>query len=88
MLLVQRVMTQQSVVARRAALSTAGAHLLARGVTAVGDMGWGLYGNGSDTWQDLEEVYDAAAADGCSLPLRCARAAPQQSCTASAALAP
>jgi hypothetical protein len=46
-----------------------GRYLLSRGVTAVGDMGWGLFGSPAITWDDLELVYDAAARDG-SMPVR------------------
>ena len=43
---------------------------MSHGVTSVGDMGWGLFGSGNLTWEDLEHVYDPAAADD-SMPVRC-----------------
>ncbi|KAF8057238.1 LAF3 [Scenedesmus sp. PABB004] len=58
-----------SLEARRAALADAGRHLLSRGVTAVGDMGWGLWGAAENTWADLERVYDDAA-DAGGMPVR------------------
>lgn len=48
----------------------AGRYLVARGVTSVGDMGWGLFGDGGNAWVDLEHVYDAAAQHG-KMPVRC-----------------
>ena len=57
-------------VERRAALLAAQAHALARGVTAVHDMGQVAFQAGENAaWEDLEEVYTPAAADG-SLKLR------------------
>jgi plasmid maintenance system antidote protein VapI len=32
-------------------------------------MGWGVFGSSEETWLDLEQVYDAAAAAG-ELPVR------------------
>lgn len=67
MLLVSKLVPPASAEQRRAALRAAGAYLLARGVTSVGDMG--TFGDVDQGWSDLEDVYDAAAADG-GLPVR------------------
>jgi predicted amidohydrolase YtcJ len=49
--------------ARRAALAAACRHALARGVTAVGDMGRAPFagGDASASWDDLEQLYSPAA---------------------------
>jgi predicted amidohydrolase YtcJ len=67
--LVRRLIPSPSIQQRKAALAAATSYLLSRGVTSVGDMGWGVFGGGQDTWLDLEQVYDPAAAAG-ELPLR------------------
>lgn len=55
---------------RQAALQAAQRHALARGVTAVHDMGRVAFQEGQDAaWEDLMEVYVPAAADG-TLKLR------------------
>eukprot|EP00879_Flechtneria_rotunda_P010028 GHRR01010484.1.p1 GENE.GHRR01010484.1~~GHRR01010484.1.p1 ORF type:complete len:723 (+),score=236.85 GHRR01010484.1:581-2749(+) len=54
---------------RKVALDAAGAYFLSRGVTAVGDMGWGCFGVANSSWVDLEQVYDVAAAEG-AMPVR------------------
>lgn len=68
--IVRQKVPAPSVQARKAALAAAGQYLLSRGVTSVGDMGWGLFGLPNDTWNDLELVYDWAAQQD-KLPLRC-----------------
>eukprot|EP00882_Tetradesmus_deserticola_P005072 GHRQ01005344.1.p1 GENE.GHRQ01005344.1~~GHRQ01005344.1.p1 ORF type:complete len:554 (+),score=202.48 GHRQ01005344.1:614-2275(+) len=67
--LVRHLIPSPTVQQRRAALAAASAYLLARGVTSVGDVGWGVFGSGNDAWPDLEQVYDAAVAAG-ELPIR------------------
>lgn len=67
--IVRKKVPAPTVEARKAALATGGAYLLSRGVTSVGDMGWGLFGLPDDNWNDLELVYDWAA-ENSKLPLR------------------
>lgn len=62
--LVRKLIPSPTVQQRRAALAAASSYLLSRGVTSIGDMGWGVFAGGSDSWLDLELVYDAAAAAG------------------------
>jgi hypothetical protein len=64
MSLVQQLIPSPSVQQRKAALAAASLYLLSVGVTSVGDMGWGVFGSSEETWLDLEQVYDAAAAAG------------------------
>jgi predicted amidohydrolase YtcJ len=66
---VRRLIPSPSLQQRCAALAAAASYLLSRGVTSVGDMGWGVFGAVEDTWMDLEQVYDAAVAAG-ELPIR------------------
>ncbi|KAF6264068.1 amidohydrolase 3 [Scenedesmus sp. NREL 46B-D3] len=67
--LVLHLIPSPSLQQRRAALAAASSYLLARGVTSVGDVGWGVFGSGDDAWPDLEQVYDAAVAAG-EMPVR------------------
>lgn len=69
MVAMRGIIPSPSLQERKAALAAAARYLLSRGVTAVGDMGWGVFGAAEETWTDLEEVYDAAAAAG-ELPIR------------------
>ena len=67
--LVSRLAPPPSVEQRRAAAKAAARHLLARGVTAVGDMGRAPFAHARASWEDLEEAY-APLADAGELPLR------------------
>eukprot|EP00878_Enallax_costatus_P010764 GHUV01011241.1.p1 GENE.GHUV01011241.1~~GHUV01011241.1.p1 ORF type:complete len:398 (+),score=100.66 GHUV01011241.1:110-1195(+) len=67
--IVRKKVPSPTVAERKTALAAAGQYLLSRGVTSVGDMGWGLFGLPHDTWDDLELVYDWAAQQD-RLPLR------------------
>lgn len=78
MVAMRGIIPSPSLQERKAALAAAARYLLSRGVTAVGDMGWGVFGAAEETWTDLEEVYDAAAAAG-ELPIRVSSYVPLRS---------
>jgi predicted amidohydrolase YtcJ len=64
LLVVARAAPAPTLAARRAALAAASARLLSAGITAVGDMGRSPFVGGDPraSWDDLEELYDPAAA--------------------------
>jgi len=70
MALITAHIPEPSVAERRAALAAAGAHLLSKGITTVGDMGRALFADVGASWRDLEEVLHPAADSG-ELPVRC-----------------